>query len=98
MTNLAALMLEPWTVIASPADDPGEVVVRVAELPGMIVIGTPKEVEAEFWHALRASLLCRLECGDAITRPRRTPSPISYTAMSSDTRQFARDQRRGEQT
>jgi hypothetical protein len=64
------LLRLPWTVTSEPADDLGEFVVRIAELPGMIVVGTPAEINVEFWDALRATLRCYVEVDDRVPLPR----------------------------
>lgn len=63
------LLRLPWTVTSEPADDPGEFIVRVAELPGMIVVGSAEEIDAEFWDALRTTILCYLEAGEDVPLP-----------------------------
>lgn len=63
------LMKMPWTIRSQAADEPGEIILRVDELPGLIVIGTPEELRGEFWEALRASLQAALHFGDEIKLP-----------------------------
>ena len=75
--KISGLMRLPWTVQVEAADDPGEIVVRISELPGMIVIGTAAEVEKEFWPALKASLECCLQFGDENS----LPLPPSVSAL-----------------
>jgi hypothetical protein len=59
----------PWTVTSEPADDPGEFIVRVTELPGTVVVGTKQEIEQEFWDALQTSIEARLEFDDDFQMP-----------------------------
>ena len=67
--KIRSLMRLPWTVRAEPSGDPGELVVRVTELPGTVVIGTKEEIETEFWPALRATFECLLDFEDKIPLP-----------------------------
>ena len=67
--KLRALLGLPWTIQAADADEPGERVLRVEELPGFLVVGTPQELDAEFWSALREFLGSFLEYGDPIPLP-----------------------------
>lgn len=68
--ELGWLLALPWTFTSEASDDPGEFVVRVAEMRDAITIGTPEEVGREIWDSLRASLECRLDHGDPIPLPR----------------------------
>ncbi len=76
--EIAWLISLPWTITSEPADDPGEFVVRVAEMPDAIAIGTEKEVGRDIWDSLRASLECRLDFNDPIPVPRSlvVPQPL----------------------
>lgn len=71
--KIESLLRLPWTITSEPSDA-GEFILRVTELPGMIVIGTPEELETEFWAALRASLACAVEF-DEITLPKGRSLP-----------------------
>lgn len=73
--EMAWLMRQPWTFTSEPADDAGEFVVRVAEMPDALAIGTEKEVSHDIFASLRASLECRLDAGDLIPLPRLTAGP-----------------------
>ncbi|MGH7619349.1 MAG: hypothetical protein ACREPM_19200, partial [Gemmatimonadaceae bacterium] len=41
---------------------------------GMIVVGNPKEIDAEFWDALRATLEAYIDVEDQITLPSSVPA------------------------
>jgi hypothetical protein len=64
-----SLMRLPWTLVAEQADDAGEYMIRVKELPGLLVIGTKQEINDEFWDALRATLESYLEFEDRYELP-----------------------------
>jgi hypothetical protein len=100
--KLTLLMWAPWTIDREESpDDPGDIILRVRELPGTIAIGTPEELDTAFWDALRASLSARLEFGDPIPRPVRLrgaypwdrPSPAEgpTVAASGDLFEIDRD-------
>lgn len=67
--KISSMLQLPWTVTSDPADDPGEFIVRVKELPGVVVIGTEAEIEGEFWDALRLAIETRLEHNEPPTLP-----------------------------
>ena len=67
--KLESLLRLPWTIRSADADDPGERVYRVAELPGFVVVGTPEELETSLWDALREFLASFLEHDDPIPLP-----------------------------
>lgn len=68
--ELAWLMALPWTFTSAPADDPGEFVVRVAEMPDALAVGDEQSVSREIVASLRASLEVRLDHDDPIPLPR----------------------------
>ena len=64
------LLRLPWTI--STATDPDDecLVARVAEIPGVVGIGTdPESVDSDFWAAFRATLEALLESGDRVPLP-----------------------------
>lgn len=67
--RLDALVRMPWTVRVEKCDD-GYLVARVDELPSVVATGdTEKQLEDDFWAALRATLSAYLEFGDEVPLP-----------------------------
>jgi len=67
------LLRLPWSIVPSTED--GERVLRVRELPSVVVSG-PADTEAEqqtlaadFWDSVAESLRCYLHFGDPLPRP-----------------------------
>ena len=58
------LLTLPWTVIPEDGDGPGERILRVKELPDVIVTGLAgtvaerEELTRDFWDSLKESLTC----------------------------------------
>lgn len=74
--KLAYLMRLPWTFIVEDGDEPGERILRIAEVPGASASGSePKVVEADLWDALRVMLEARLMHNDPLPRPAGTKLP-----------------------
>lgn len=64
--KLQALLSMPWTIISEDGDDPAERVLRVKELPDVVIAGGAStdveraELTREFWVSLSASIECYL--------------------------------------
>ena len=62
------LLQLPWTIVPSREDE--ETVLRVREIPSVVVSGTePDTLERDFWESLRASLAAYLHFDDPLPRP-----------------------------
>ena len=62
------LLQLPWTIVPSQEDQ--ETVLRVREIPSVVVSGTDQaELERDFWDSLRASLGAYLHFDDPLPRP-----------------------------
>lgn len=71
--KLRELMRQPWTVrMEENADDPSDryLVARISEVPSAIATGrTQRELAADLWESLRASLETYLEADNQVPRP-----------------------------
>ena len=82
-TRLRALIALPWTIRIEHSDDDGGLVARVIEMPDAIATGaSERELAADLFAAVKASLEVRLENGDPIPVPdgqelpwERSPEP-----------------------
>jgi hypothetical protein len=84
-SKIAVLLRLPWTIDSTMEE--GERVLRVRELPSVVVSGTDeRELEREFWESLRESLAAYLHFGDPIPLPtgvRMLPWDPGYSARGS---------------
>lgn len=67
--KLKFLTLLPWTIKSEPAEDAGEFVLRIEEMPGTVAVGTKEELNTAIFDAIRATLHTYLEFGDKLPRP-----------------------------
>ncbi len=83
--KLAYLIRLPWTVLVEDGDEPGERVLRIEELPSVIVGGVnARELAEEFWVSLRTSLETYLHYGDRVPVPPRV-GPLPRDQPRPDT-------------
>ncbi len=67
--SLALMLNQPWTVSVTQDPENGWVAV-CAEMPDAIATAdSPKELAAEFWQAVRASVSARLSAGLPVPSP-----------------------------
>ena len=68
-SKIAILLRLPWTIDSTMED--GERVLRVRELPSVVVSGNDSaELEREFWESVRETLSAYLHFGDPVPLPK----------------------------
>ena len=78
------LLKLPWTIVAEEGDEPGDLVLSIAEVPAAIGVGrSAADVEADLYAALDAVIRVYLEAGERPLRPTRMQAPLPWESHSS---------------